>query len=132
MLSWDEWLGIGMVAAPLIAKAFSDWNANAVANHNSALARITGMASRSAAEIALTLASLPPGANPLQAKTALIANARAAIATEMADSLKVIKAGDGQVSTILSGEVAKVLVPAVLPPGVAVVLPPGFVGGATA
>lgn len=114
-MSLQEWLAVLVVALPLFGKVLADISVNASTKHNDALARITGMASRSAAEIALALAALPPGTNPAAEKTALIANARNRIMSEMQDSLKVTGAGDAQVTTILTGEVAKVLAPAVMP-----------------
>lgn len=110
----SEWIAVATIAAPLFAKAFSDWNANAVANHNLALARITGMAGREAATIGRTLSSLQPGADAQSVETALIQSSVASILTEMGSSSATVGADSTKVAAILQGEINKVVSPAAI------------------
>lgn len=110
----SEWIALATIAAPLIAKVSSDIHANAVANHNLALARITGMAGREAATIARTLSALPAGTDPKAVERALVANSASLILTEMGSSSASIGADSTKVSGILQGEIDKVVAPAVV------------------
>jgi hypothetical protein len=107
-----DWIALATVALPLIAKAISDWNANAVANHNALLARVTAMAGREAATIARTLAEAPANVSPKALESSLVANSAQAILTEMASSAAKIGAYTPQVSNIVQGELNKLVVPA--------------------
>jgi hypothetical protein len=122
-LSLADWIAIATVALPLIAKAFSDWSANATLKHNAALANITSMASRKAASIARELLSLPAGANPAAKEQILITDASRAILTELASSSAITGADPNKLAAVVQGELDKVLVapkasiaPAATPP----------------
>lgn len=116
-ISWGDLIAIVTIAAPLIAKALSDWSANASAKHNDALARITGMASREAATIARTLLSMPADTDPRSLERRLLSNSSAQILQEMQDSSKITGADATRIQTILQGELDKIIAPAkVMPP----------------
>jgi hypothetical protein len=116
-LTLADWLAVASIALPLIAKAFTDWQANAVANHNASLARIVGMAGRQAATIARELAALPPGADARTVESTLIRGASESILTEMGSSSKTVGADAAKVAGIVQGELNKVVTaPVVLPP----------------
>jgi hypothetical protein len=87
------------------------------ARKHTALANIVGMAGRQAASAARTLSNPPTGTDAKGVETALIANARTAIVSEMAGSIAVSKASEAQVTTIVQGELDKLVVApiAVLP-----------------
>lgn len=110
-MTFGDWLALAAIAAPLICKAMSDWNANAVANHNLRLARITGMAGREAATIARALAGLPPNASAKDAEQALLSSSVESIMTEMGSSSTAIGADSTKVATILQGELDKFIAP---------------------
>jgi len=115
MLTITDWLAVAAIALPLIAKAFSDWQANAVANHNAALARIVGMAGREAATIARSLATLPPGADAKAVENRLISASATSILTEMGSSSATVGADAGKLAAIVQGELDRVVAaPAVL------------------
>jgi translation initiation factor RLI1 len=84
---------------------------------HTALAKIVGMATRQAATVARALSTLPPTANAKETEAVLLANARAAIMAEMADSVAVVNAGEKQVTKLVQGELDKLVVApvAVLP-----------------
>lgn len=111
-LTVADWIAIATIALPLIAKAFSDWSANAAAKHNLALARITDMAGRQAATIARSLASLPAGTNATEAERVLISDASRAMLGEMEDSAGITGANATKLGDILQGELNKLLVQA--------------------
>lgn len=113
MLTITDWLAVASVAAPLCVKALSDWHANLSTRHNEALARIVGMASRQAATIGRTLASMPPGASAADVERTLVANAVVALNTEMAGSTTLVGAGQTALTGIIQGELDKLTVPAV-------------------
>lgn len=110
-----DWIGLATIALPLIAKAFSDWNANAVAKHNALLARITAMAGREAATIARTLAEAPANVSAKGLESSLVANSAQAILTEMGTSAAKIGAFTPQITNIVQGELNK-RVTAMVPP----------------
>lgn len=107
-----DWIAVATVAIPLLIKALSDWQANAVANHNALLARIAGMAGREAATIARTLAEAPADVSPKALESSLVANSAQAILSEMASSTAKIGAFTPQVTNIVQGELNKLVVPA--------------------
>jgi hypothetical protein len=110
MLSLPDWIAVVSIAAPLIAKAFSDWAANAVANHNAALARVVGMAGREAATIARTLAETPTTADVKSLEKSLVHNSAVMILDEMGSSSQTIGADATKLTTIVQGEVNKLVV----------------------
>jgi hypothetical protein len=112
-----DWIALLGVALPLAAKVAVDLAAYFAARKDTALANIVGMAGRQAASAARTLASLPAGTDAKGAEQAMVASARAAIVSEMADSMAVVKGSDAQVTTIVQGELDKLVVApiAVLP-----------------
>jgi hypothetical protein len=109
-----DYIAIATIALPLCAKAFSDWQANAVANHNAFLARITGMASREAATIARTLTEATPGEDPKKLERDLIAGSAANILTEMGTAGAQVNANADKVAGIVQGELDKLVAPAVI------------------
>jgi hypothetical protein len=112
-----DYIALLGIALPLAAKVAVDVAAYLAARKHTALAAIVGMAGRQAASAARTLSNLPTGTDAKGVETALIANASAAIASEMAGSIAVTKASDAQVTTIVQGELDKLVVApiAVLP-----------------
>lgn len=108
MLTATDWIAVASVALPLIVKAFSDWQANAVANHNAALARITGMASREAATIESVLQNAGPNVNFAQLKASLVANAADSIFAEMGTSTDTVGADAAKLFAIVLGELNKI------------------------
>lgn len=113
-MTFPDWIAVATIALPLMAKAFSDWNANAAANHNLALARITGMAGRQAATIARALASMPPNVDPKAAEEVLLTSAVQSIMTEMGSSSATVGADSAKLATLLQGEINKLLAPAMI------------------
>jgi hypothetical protein len=110
MLTATDWIAVLTIAAPIAVKAFSDWEANAIANHNAALARIVGMAGREAATIARTLASAPVG-DPKALESSLISNSAVTIMQAMGASTVTIGADSDKVAGIIQGEVDKLRTP---------------------
>lgn len=111
MLTETDWLAVLTIAAPLFAKAVSDWQANAIANHNCGLARMIGMAGREAATIARALAALPAGANAKTVEATLINESSAAILREMGASSLTVGADAAKLATIVQGELDKLVAP---------------------
>jgi hypothetical protein len=116
MLTISDWLAVATVALPLFIKALSDWQANAIANHNALLARVVGMASREAATIARALtqasASATQAGTPLTAtklESTLIEASAANIMREMGDSTVAVGASPMKVASIVQGEVNKLM-----------------------
>lgn len=111
MLTAADWIAVATVAVPLIAKAFTDWQANAVANHNAALARIAGMAARQAGTIARTLLAAPPGSDVKALEASLIEASARQVITEMTQSVRRVGGSLSGVASMVQGEVDKALVP---------------------
>lgn len=113
MLSVSDWIAVATVAAPLIAKSFSDWQANAVANHNAALGRIIGMAGRQAATIARTIAAAGPGSSAGDIERSMVLASTQSILNEMGDSAATIGAGKNtiKIAGIVQGELDKIVAP---------------------
>lgn len=107
-----DYIAIATIALPLIAKACSDWQANAVANHNAQLARIVGMAGRQAATVARTLTELRPGVDAKAVEKTLVANSVRLIMTEMESSVAKVGGTPDVVTGIVQSELDKVVVPA--------------------
>ena len=107
-LSATDWIAVFSIAAPLIAKAFSDWQANATANHNLKLARIVGMAGREAATIDKTLQAIPPGGDIKLTEKELISSSAALILNEMGSTSSAVGADEAKISTIVQGELDKI------------------------
>jgi hypothetical protein len=112
-----DYIALLGIALPLAAKVAVDLAAFLEARKHTALARIVGMAGRQAATAARTLSNLPPGIDSKGVESALVANARAAILSEMDSSVGIAKASDAQVTKIVQGELDKLVVApiAVLP-----------------
>lgn len=108
MLTPTDWIAVASVALPQIVRVFSDWQANAIANHNAALARIIGMAGREAATIAKTIEDAPPGMDLSALKTSLISTSGQAILDEMGSSAGKVGADLGKLFTIVRGELNKI------------------------
>jgi hypothetical protein len=119
MLSVSDWVAVAAVALPLFIKALSDWQANAVANHNAALARIIGMAGREAATIARTLGSVQPGATASDIERSMVQASTQAILNEMGTSANTVGADKdtGKIQSIVQGEVNKIVAPAAVAVG---------------
>jgi hypothetical protein len=111
MLAPTDWIAVLTIAAPLAVKAFSDWQANAIANHNAALARVVGMAERQAASIARTLSTAPVG-DPKALESSLISGSVTTILQEMGDSTATVGADADKLTAIVQGEVSKRIAPA--------------------
>lgn len=117
-----DWIAILGLSLTIAAKVSVDVAAYLAARKHTALANIVGMAGRQAASAARTLANLPPGTDAKGAEQALIADARAAIVSEMSSSMAVVRGNNEQVATIVQGELDKlvvapaaVAVPAIVP-----------------
>jgi hypothetical protein len=108
MLDPTDWIAVATVAAPLIVKTLSDWQANAVANHNASLTRIIGMAQREAATIAQTLETAPAGTTPATLRQSLITSSAQNILTEMGDSASRVGADALKLGGIVNGELNKI------------------------
>ena len=76
--------------------------------HDSALARLVGLASRLAAEAGSVLRSLPPQADAAALKQALIARGVDEAKREFAASIGVVGASDAKLAQIISREIDKV------------------------
>lgn len=108
MLTPTDWLAVASVALPQLVKVFSDWQANAVANHNAALARIIGMAGRQAATIQKTIEDAPIGTDSAALKTSLISTSGQAILDEMGPSARKVGADLAKMFEIVRGELNKI------------------------
>lgn len=109
MLSTADWIAVAAVVLPIAGKGFSDIQANAIANHNAMIARITGMAGREAATIARTLATAPAGVSGKDLEKSLITNSANYILGEMSASVAKVGATDNKVQTIVQGELNKII-----------------------
>ena len=112
-----DYILLAALGLSLISKTGVELSAYLSERKHTALAKIVGMATRQAASVARALSTLPPGADLKAAESVLLANARASIMAEMADSVAVVKAGDVQVTKLVQGELDKLVVApvAVLP-----------------
>lgn len=109
MLTVSDWIAVATIALPLLIKALSDYQANAIANHNALLARVAGMAGREAATIARTLAAAPADVSPKALEASLISSSAQAILTEMGKTSVKIGAATPQITNIVQGEVDKIV-----------------------
>ncbi len=109
-MTTTDYIMLAALALSLISKTGVELTAYLTERKHTALAKIAGMATRQAATVARALSTLPPGADLKAAESVLLANARAAIMAEMADSVAVVKAGDAQVAKIVQGELDKLVV----------------------
>lgn len=108
-------IGFGSVALPLIIKALSDYQANLIANHNAALARLVGMAGREAATIRRSMATAAPSINLRQLESQLVNVSADMILNEMGGSTNAVSADSSKIVAIVQGELNKLLVPTAAP-----------------
>lgn len=109
-LSPADWIAVASIALPLIAKTMTDVAAYLETRRHNALARIVGMAGREAAEIARTLATLPPNKPGAQIESALITDAAGRVLNEMARSAQLTDATTTKVASIIQQEVSRLVV----------------------
>lgn len=95
-----------ILAATLIPAAISQLRRNSVANHNDYLGRIIGYLGRSAAEIHEQLLKLPPGADAMAVRRALIAAAVKQTLQEFDTSAAATKATPEKLAGILDRQVS--------------------------
>lgn len=108
----SDWLALGAIVVPLVAKVATDIASYFTQRHDSALARITGFAGREAATIGNTIATLPSTSDAAMVERNLIASATSSILTEMGASAKTVDADSAKIAGIVTGELNKIRAPA--------------------
>lgn len=116
-LSTSDYILIAAIALPIVAAALAQVSAVLTARKMTAFAKITGMAGRMAADIALALRNLPPGSGREAAKAAMVAAALPELRGEMAASIAIVGAGDPALTQLVARETSKLeLLPSKLLP----------------